>query len=263
MNYIRLTLIFLLFGTVAHAQSGVMNASRDTIYFQIENGFIVSCKKDKAEGFGFKTTFSSKPYLYKIWYLNAETPMAEYEEYNTKYSNGNKSVSAVIPVKHGRYEEWYISGERRVLAHYSVDKLDGDFLVFYKNGIIKRSEKWKNGEWVSGECYDENGKKTDYCSYQEGASFVGGLPELYRYIGKSLKYPSAAQKAGIQGLVSVHFIVTPEGLIKDVTVVRSVHRDLDAEAVRIVREMPKWKPGRFEGQLVENEFTLPINFKLE
>jgi len=69
--------------------------------------------------------------------------------------------------------------------------------------------------------------------------------------------------AGIQGRVYIHFLINKDGSITDVKVVKSINKDIDAEAVRIVKEMHKWKPGRFEGKLVINEFTLPINFKLE
>ena len=263
MQHLKTTLIFLLFVSVVYSQSEPIKAKNDTVYFQSKNGFIVVSKKEKAEGFNLKSEFNDKLHLYKIWYLKSETPMAEYEVYDKKYINAGKSVSAIIPVKDGRYEEWYISGERKVLSNYSNDKLNGDFQAFHINGNIKRSEKWKNGEWISGDCFDENGNKTDYCSYQELASFIGGLPELYKYIGETLKYPTTAQMAGIQGRVYIHFLINKDGSITDVKVVKSINKDIDADAVRIVKEMPKWKPGRFEGKLVINEFTLPINFKLE
>jgi TonB family protein len=263
MRHLKLSFIFSLFISVVHAQSEPIKQKNDTVYFEVENGFIVEGKKEKAEGFGVKSEFNKTLHLYKIWYLQSENKMAEYEVYDKKYTNTGKSVSAIIPVKNGRYEEWYISGERKVLTNYSNDKLNGDFQVFYKNGNVKRSEKWKNGEWVSGECFDENGNKTDYCSYQEMATFIGGLPALYEYIGQTLKYPISAQSAGIQGTVYMHFIIEKDGTIADVKVEKGINRDLNAEAMRIVNEMPKWKPGRFEGQLVTNEFTLPIRFKLE
>jgi len=252
-----------MFTSVVHAQSGPTELKKDTLYFQDVNGFIVEGKKEKAEGFGIKTDFNDSIYLYKIWYLQSENKMAEYEVYDKKYTNTKKNVSAIIPIKNGRYEEWYISGERKVLTNYSNDKLDGDFQVFYKNGNIKRSEKWKNGEWVSGECFDENGDKIDYCSYQELATFNGGLPALYEYIGQTLKYPFSAQSAGIQGVVYIYFVIKKDGTITDVKVKNGINEDLNAEAVRIVKRMPKWKPGRFEGRLVSYEFTLPIRFKLE
>jgi len=263
MQHFKLTLFFLLFVSVVYSQSEPIKPKIDTVYFHAENGFIVDGKKEKAEGFGIKSEFNDKLHLYKIWYLQSETPMAEYEVYDKKYTNAGKTVSAIIPVKDGRYQEWYISGEKKVLSNYSNDKLNGNFQVFYMNGNIKRSEKWNNGEWISGECFDEEGNKTDYCSYQELATFIGGLPELYKYIGETLKYPVTAQMAGIQGRVYIHFLINKDGSITDVKVVKSINKDIDAEAVRIVREMPKWKPGRFEGKLVINEFTLPINFKLE
>lgn len=263
MQHFKMTLLFLLFISVCHAQYEQIKPANDTIYFEEENGFIVVSKKEKAVGFSIKSEFNEALHLYNIWYLQSESKLAEYEVIDKRYINRRNDVNAIIPIKNGRYEEWYLSGERRVLTNYSNDKLNGDFKVFYKNGQIKRSEKWEKGEWIAGECFDENGNKTDYCSYQEMASFIGGLSALFEYIGQTLRYPSSAQSTGIQGKVYIHFIVEKDGSITDVKVEKGVNQSLDAEAKRIVTEMPKWKPGRFEGRLVTTKFTLPINFKLD
>ena len=189
--------------------------------------------------------------------------MAEYEMYDRKINNARNDVRSTLPIKNGKYEEWYISGEKRVTCFYTEDKLNGEFKVFHQNGTIKRLEQWQNGEWQNGECFDELGNKTEYCSYQEMAEFIGGLPALFNFIGKNLVYPKHAEKNGIQGRVYVSFVIDVDGSVMNVKIVKGVDNYLDEEAVRIVSGMPKWEPGRFEGKLVKTEFTLPINFKLE
>ncbi len=76
------------------------------------------------------------------------------------------------------------------------------------------------------------------------------------------RYPAAAQKAGIEGRVIVSFIVEPNGSVSNVEIVRSVDTDLDQEALRVVGQMPKWKPGKQDGRTVRVKFHLPIKFML-
>lgn len=92
--------------------------------------------------------------------------------------------------------------------------------------------------------------------------FPGGVPALMQYLTSNLKYPSSAQKAGVAGRVLVQFVVDTEGKICDPHCLNSIHKDLDAEAVRVVKAMPKWKPGNVKGNPVRVKFTLPINFSL-
>lgn len=82
------------------------------------------------------------------------------------------------------------------------------------------------------------------------------------YLSKAINYPTIAIETGTQGRVYCEFVVNIDGSIVDVKVVRSVDRSLDNEALRVVKSMPKWKPGRINGKAVRVKYTLPINFKL-
>lgn len=93
-------------------------------------------------------------------------------------------------------------------------------------------------------------------------SFPGGIEECMRFLSRNIKYPVEAQKAGAQGRVIVNFIVNKDGTISDVKAMRSVSKELDAEAVRVVQSMPKWKPGKQRGQAVDVRFTMPVTFRL-
>ena len=92
--------------------------------------------------------------------------------------------------------------------------------------------------------------------------YPGGLTALMNYLRTNTRYPAAAQKAGIEGRVIVSFIVEPNGSVSNVEIVRSVDTDLDQEALRVVRQMPKWKPGKQDGSTVRVKFHLPIKFML-
>ena len=94
--------------------------------------------------------------------------------------------------------------------------------------------------------------------------FPGGQQALFKYLGDNVKYPVIAQENGIQGHVICQFVVNKDGSIVDIEVVRSGgDPSLDKEAIRVIKSMPKWKPGKQRGKPVRVKFTLPVNFKLQ
>ena len=97
---------------------------------------------------------------------------------------------------------------------------------------------------------------------EDNPEFVGGMEKLYKYLSENIKYPEMAKENSIQGRVYVQFVVWKDGSIRDVKVVRGVHATLDKEAVRVVKSMPKWTPGKQRGKPVNARFTLPIKFKI-
>ena len=114
-----------------------------------------------------------------------------------------------------------------------------------------------------GEYGDEDtGEDEVFTVVEEVPTFPGGMSALKRWLSKNLKYPMIAQENGIQGTVMVQFVVWKDGTIKDVQLVRGVDASLDKEATRLVKAMPKWKPGKQRGRAVSARFTLPVTFKL-
>ena len=94
--------------------------------------------------------------------------------------------------------------------------------------------------------------------------FPGGQQALFKYLSENVKYPVIAQENGIQGRVICQFVVNKDGSIVDVEVVRSGgDASLDKEAVRVIKTMPKWKPGKQRGKPVRVKYTVPVNFKLQ
>ena len=98
---------------------------------------------------------------------------------------------------------------------------------------------------------------------EEMPEFPGGMKECMKFVNQNTKYPKEAQLNGIQGRVEVHFLVTHEGDIKAPTISNSVDPLLDAEALRVIRSMPKWKPGKQRGKPVNVVMKLPISFKIQ
>lgn len=94
-------------------------------------------------------------------------------------------------------------------------------------------------------------------------SFPGGQGALMSYLNSHTKYPVVAQENGVQGRVTVSFVVERDGSITDVHVVRSVDPSLDREAARVVSTMPNWQPGKQNGSAVRVKFNVPVQFKLQ
>lgn len=93
--------------------------------------------------------------------------------------------------------------------------------------------------------------------------FPGGLEGLFDYLGKNLKYPTAAKNSDIKGTVYVNFVVEPDGSVSNITILRGIGGGCDEEAIRVVNQMPKWKPARQKGRAVRFQFNLPIKFDLQ
>ena len=98
---------------------------------------------------------------------------------------------------------------------------------------------------------------------EEMPEFPGGVDAMMEYLQKELRYPESAKEKGIQGRVTVQFIIDKEGNVTNSKVTRSVDKDMDAEAIRLVKAMPKWKPGMQKGKAVAVKYTVPVVFRLE
>ena len=94
-------------------------------------------------------------------------------------------------------------------------------------------------------------------------SFPGGPSALMQYLSSNIKYPVVAEENGVQGRVVCTFVVERDGSITDVRVIRSVDPSLDKEAVRVVKSMPKWIPGKQNGSAVRVKYTVPVTFRLQ
>ena len=92
--------------------------------------------------------------------------------------------------------------------------------------------------------------------------FPGGMPAMIEFLQTNIKYPEDAIKQHVGGRVMVMFVVETDGSLSNVRVAKNVFPSLDAEAVRVVKTMPKWKPGKEKGRLVRVNYTLPVVFSI-
>lgn len=109
--------------------------------------------------------------------------------------------------------------------------------------------------------HEEENKVFDIVEQQP--LFPGGPAALMKYLSENTKYPVVAQENGVQGRVTVQFVVEKDGSISDVHVLRGVDPSLDKEAVRVVKSMPRWTPGKQNGITVRVNYRVPVLFRLE
>lgn len=93
--------------------------------------------------------------------------------------------------------------------------------------------------------------------------FPGGVEALYKYLAENIKYPVMAKNNKVEGRVYITFVIEKDGTVSDAKVLRSVNEELDAEALRVIKAMPKWKPGMQQGVPVRVQYNIPITFKLQ
>jgi len=108
-----------------------------------------------------------------------------------------------------------------------------------------------------------NQDTTIFIVIEQSPEFPGGIEGLHAYLQKNLTYPKRALKKGIEGKVFVTFVVEKDGSISNIRILRGIGYGCDKEAIRVVRRMPKWKPGRQRGENVRVQFNLPIVFQLQ
>jgi periplasmic protein TonB len=110
---------------------------------------------------------------------------------------------------------------------------------------------------------EDPGDNQIYTFVQEFPTFPGGEGAMAAYLRKHINYPPIARENNIQGKVFINFVVDKEGNIKDVKVLRGIGYGCDEEAVRVVKQMPPWKPGKQNGRSVPVSLNVPINFTLK
>lgn len=139
---------------------------------------------------------------------------------------------------------------------------NGKWIGKLADSTIYYTELYENGNLREGNSF-VNGEKISYINKALQPKFKGGLKEFYKFLGQNIKYPSEAARRGITGRVYVSFVVCEDGSLCDYKLEKSVQKDIDNEALRMVKMTSgKWEPGKLRGQKVRVKYNLPISFQL-
>lgn len=174
-------------------------------------------------------------------------------------------------ILNGRCSYWYENGSVFEEAIYKNDKKQGVESVFYPNGQLKRKVLWDNDSIVSGSFFQEDGTpKTEVFlheafldEWEQPPAFPGGSDSLLYYLMQNIYYPEKSRENNEQGVVLASFVVDRNGAITKVQIEESVSPLIDEVALKVLRKMPRWEPGRINGIPVRVRLTVPLRFKLE
>ena len=164
--------------------------------------------------------------------------------------------------KNGAFFHYFDTGEIKIQGKYAADSLQDSLCSYYKNGASRRKDFYASGKLKDGKCFTASGLDTAYFAYEIDAEFPGGMQGLMRWIQTNLQYPQDAIENDIQGRVYVSFVVGKKGVVSDIQIERGVASILDKEVIRLIGQMPDWKPGELDGFKVSSEMRLPISFTL-
>lgn len=180
------------------------------------------------------------------------------EEHFLKYSDQYKGEENYRI--DGEAKDWYENGQIKLVQHFKEGVNDGSFLMYWEDGISKRTDFYKDGKLKEGKVFDKNGKPVPYYEYEVMPSFPGGTKKMFKFLRKNIQYPKEARKKNIEGVVVVNFIVTKTGELSQIKVEEVVHPLLDAEAIRVFRQMPRWEPAKLEGVPIDVPVKFPVSF---
>ncbi|MDP4272619.1 MAG: TonB family protein [Bacteroidota bacterium] len=168
----------------------------------------------------------------------------------------------------GKCLEWYPNGQLWKDGMFKNGVLHGLLKVYSEEGKPIRSELYANNRLIASNVTKRTFLKDSisnepFIIVEQMPQFPGGTDKMKEYLGKTIRYPVAAQMKKVQGMVIISFVVSTKGVISDIQVVRGIGSGCDEESVRVVESMPAWEPGKQGGQPVPVKFTLPIRFALK
>ena len=145
-------------------------------------------------------------------------------------------------------------------------KFTMNFYLREEGKSVVKGISWDEDRKETADYYIDSAKQIDknevYQIVDKMPEFPGGEKALLNYISENIVYPQSAKDKNISGRVFVSFVIEKDGSVSDVKVMRGIDEECDAEAIRVVKAMPKWKPGMDNGKPVKVSYMLPVNFKL-
>ncbi len=224
--------------------------AQDTLYFDQSGKKVNSA--EKAFRFEVRIADPDNPDCVSISKFNSSGVKTSYVEYKSEKDQ----------IIHGASKKWYDNGQLHRHKKYHEGELHGELLTYWADGTLRRRDNYEFGTLISGKVWDEKGVEMEYYDFQTEPEFPGGLPQLGVFLSQTLRYPPGARRKSIEGTVVVGFIVERDGRINEASIHKSVDRRLDEEALRVVKLIPAFIPGKVEGTPERFQFFLPIRFVL-
>jgi len=224
--------------------------AQDTIWFDVSNEVTIKSNAWYYKLTNYTKTNNGEYFCEKFWINN--TIKARFTCSDEKLQDFNDS-----------YISWYDNGQVEDSGIYVLDKKHGTWKYYFPNGQLSGIVDYKDDKRVEEKYWDIDGKQVkDNKEANTITEFIGGFKNLSKYLSKNIKYPTIARKNGIQGKVIVSFVIDEKGNVINPHIRKSVNPDLDKEALRVITEMPRWKPGKSYNRYSKIRFIFPVNFEL-
>lgn len=172
--------------------------------------------------------------------------------------------TSVMKAKIKMLEETTQTDEIVVVGYEKPEPESASQVKWYKAEEVVKNEK--NGPESAQQPQTgvkNNTEEQVFTVVEEMPEYPGGMSEFMKFIAQNIKYPADALQAKLQGRVIARFVVREDGSVSDIEILRSISPSLDAEAIRVLKLMPKWKPGTQRGKAVAVKYTVPVTFRLE
>lgn len=181
-------------------------------------------------------------------------------------------------IRHGRFLEYYESGQLHLQEDFIANKRQGDFLVYYPDGKLRRRYHYEAGQRTAGECFGPDGQAVEYFEYEQHPVYLegdGSFQALVTAIQQRIRYPAEALRYHLAGTIKVKFTVSANGEVQDVAIMGGVDeslfkgatldavRAMEATVMQAVRDLKRFKPGQRDGVAVPVSYTAPISFKIQ
>jgi protein TonB len=176
--------------------------------------------------------------------------------------NNSSFYRILTKTEEGKFSviDYFKTGEVQMtgtLKSLNPDVKDGEFIWYYLNGMTRTLTSYQDGKAITSKSWDEKGQEIVLNGMLDvQPEYPGGVQEFYQYIASHFNYPKGFNPRPT-GRIDLSFVINRDGSISDVTVVNSMQKVLDAEAVRVLKTMPKWKPGMQNGKEVCVKYNIP------
>jgi len=235
-----------------------------TYYANGNKQSVINYKKGVKTGSDLEFYPNGKIYLETIHLGGDYTQGSQFWDNHLIQTNRDSLGNATVTNGNGYYKGYddkftYIEEEGNI----KNGKRDGKWKGEYKHTHVTFTENYDNGKLLTGNAQTEDGKTSTY-SGTRGVppEFKGGIESFGRYLSRNIRYPDLARQKGIQGRVILTFVVEKNGELSDIKVSKSVIPLIDDEAIRVLKESPKWIPGTQFGMPVRVQYSVPISFTL-
>lgn len=172
-------------------------------------------------------------------------------------------------------EEFYVDTMKVLTwkSYYETGQLKEEFIwvknniqqlkTYWPKGSLKRDETYEQNKMIEGKCFTASGKEMTFYPYEVMPEFPGGEVRLNKYLLSNIKVPKAFLENGTSGKVIIQFVIDETGKIFEPKIAQHHMDETDAEALRVIRAMPLWKPGKQDGIPVKVSYRLPIDFSIQ